>query len=491
MTSSIILLLVFQVFWLSNSYEKANFDLRRETTMLFRTTIFALRDSFLVRNIQSVPGDSSQNRLIKKDTLYRTTTAGERNTGKEKENAHIEVFISSSSHKEGDSVSASLLRPLVSRIQADHSHGRNKFFIRMSSDSLSVDSVRNHFQKSLLAEGIKASFKINHAAVPPPPFERGKRHRNIFRNFMEDSVNIREVHAFSGSIESEWVHYNPLHQYSVVLTDFRGLLIREIMPQIFFSIFLTVVTLVSFIILYRSLRSQQRLMELKNDFISNMTHELKTPIATVSVALEALKNFNGTDNPKRMSEYLDMAQHELNRLTILTDNVLKTSLFEDHTIDYVPESVDMEKTIGQVYNSMKLVFEKHNATINFSKAGNNFNVRGSSIHLTNVIYNLLDNALKYSIDPPRIDITLHEQDEKISIIVKDHGIGIAPEYKNKIFEKFFRVPTGDVHTIKGYGLGLNYVNSVVKEHGGSIHVESEPGVGSAFSISFPKIISKS
>jgi signal transduction histidine kinase len=226
---------------------------------------------------------------------------------------------------------------------------------------------------------------------------------------------------------------------------------------------------------------------MKIDFISNITHELKTPVTTVSVALEALRDFKGLENPQTTKEYLDIAQGELNRLTLLTDKILKTAIFENKGIGFEPEPVDMLKTVDQILHSMKLVFEKQKAKVRFERQGDAFTIVGGSVHLTNVIYNLLDNALKYSGGEPNITITLQEDQQQVTLRVSDKGIGIPGEYSKKIFEKFFRVPTGDVHNVKGYGLGLSYVQAVIRSHNGSIDVASKPGEGSTFTISLPKV----
>ena len=184
--------------------------------------------------------------------------------------------------------------------------------------------------------------------------------------------------------------------------------------------------------------------------------------------------------------HVHIAQHELGRLTLLTDKVLNTSLFDETGVIIDRESIDLEKIISDIMNSMKLVFEKQKAMVEFEKVGSNFSMKASAVHITNVIYNLLDNALKYSPSNPTILIKLSDLGEKISLTVSDHGLGIPKEFHKKIFEKFFRMPTGDVHNIKGYGLGLSYVEGVVKAHGGSIEVMSEVGKGSTFIIQFPK-----
>jgi two-component system phosphate regulon sensor histidine kinase PhoR len=199
-----------------------------------------------------------------------------------------------------------------------------------------------------------------------------------------------------------------------------------------------------------------------------------------------LKNFNGLDNPKLTHDYLDIAQHELSRLSLLTDRVLTKSLFDEGGVKMDVEKVDLEKTVHSILNSMKLVLDKQKAIVEFEKTGSDFTVQGSALHLTNVVLNLLDNALKYSPSFPAVQIVLKELAETILISVTDNGLGIPDEFHGNIFEKFFRVPTGDVHNVKGYGLGLSYVEGVIKAHKGTIDVKSEPGKGSTFTVHLPK-----
>jgi two-component system phosphate regulon sensor histidine kinase PhoR len=486
--SSISLLLVLQVFWLTNSYEKAYLDLRKETNGLFRNTIFALRDSMFFRNMVAVSPDSNtkSKNLISHHQLDTLTEVKNGRRMKVQEmvagSSQIQIYVSS--NKKADSLRA-VIQPLAARFHGSNDHGTS-FIVRMQPDSLSLDSIGMYFKRALEKADVKTNFTINHDRFLPP-LELGYSKKNIFRRRMETpGAESANINVFSKEISSDWVQFDPIHRYAAVMYGFRPILIKEITPQILFSTFLTLVTIAAFFMLYRNIRSQQRLMELKNDFISNMTHELKTPIATVSVALEALKNFNGIDNPKLTSEYLDIAQHELNRLTMLTDKVLKTSIFEDRGVDFISEPVDLQKLTQQVIASLQLVSEKQKGSISFEKEGTDFILNGGEIHLTNVIYNLLDNALKYSPVNPSILLKLKDVGNQIIVSVKDQGLGIAGEFQKKIFEKFFRVPSGDVHNIKGYGLGLSYVDSVIKSHGGKIEVESEEGKGSTFTITLPK-----
>lgn len=459
--------------------------MRKETSSLFRSTINAMRDSMLIRRFEHVPPDSMlKNREKGIVKMYLDSLS--RDPSKKKyqlrqSSSQIQIFISD---RKGDSLQA-VLKPLATKIQEGNYRGGN-FIFRVGPDSLSTDSIRVQFEKTLSGSNQKLPFIIEHHSFIPPPLSKGRNTRNLFRQD-DNGDQANEPGAFSNTIRSEWVRFDPVHRYSVTLSGFQPVLLKEIAPQILFSIFLTLLTTGSFFIIYRSLRAQQRLMILKNDFISNVTHELKTPIATVSVALEALQNFKGIDNPKLTSEYLQIAQHELGRLALLTDKVLTTSLFDEHGIKIDLEKVDVEKVVEEIMNSMRLVFEKQNAVVSFEKTGSDFVLHGSNVHLTNVVYNLLDNALKYSPVNPSISVKLKDLGDKLLLEIRDNGIGIPSEFHQKIFEKFFRMPTGDVHNVKGYGLGLSYVQSVAKAHRGSVEVQSESGKGSTFTIQLPKI----
>jgi two-component system phosphate regulon sensor histidine kinase PhoR len=273
--------------------------------------------------------------------------------------------------------------------------------------------------------------------------------------------------------------------YKIKLGNTFPYLFRQITQPVLFSILLLGITVLSFFLLYKNLTKQRKLAELKNEFISNITHELKTPIATVGVAIEALKNFNAMDDPKRTREYLDISQHELQRLGLLVDKVLKLSMFEKKEMDMRYEAVNLKDIVNEVVESMRLQVEKYRATITTAYDGDTTLV-GDRLHLLSVVFNLLDNALKYSKEDPAIRISLEENEGTVKLIITDNGIGIAEEYKDKIFEKFFRVPHGNTHNAKGYGLGLSYVSGVVEKHRGSISVESKPGAGTSFIITLPK-----
>lgn len=488
MVSSVVLLIVLQFLWLRSSYKQAFYDFRREANVLFRTTVLDLRDSLLVLNIRPLSEDSiavKQSQVIAYalDTLIKRPSSTDRIAVK-KSSSEVQIFVT-----KGDSVTThDVIGPITSQIRnlnVKESGGAKSFMIRLTDDSLDLNVLNAEYLKAIKSTEVDIPFVIrhrnHHEPMEPLPGLPPMRMR-----FSQPDLEKEHV-LFGDSLYTEPVRINPAHQYEAAFHDVKQALLKNIAPQILFSLFLTLMISGAFLIMYKNMRAQQKLMELKNDFISNVTHELKTPVATVSVALEAIKNFQAGNNPKLSEEYLDIAQNEINRLSLMMDKILRASIFESKGVTYTPEKVNLKSIIDQVLGSLKVVFEKREVQVNFTAEGNDFIIhKGSSMHLTNVVYNLIDNAVKYSPEKPTISISLKSLDNELTLGIKDLGIGIPKEYKKRIFEKFFRVPTGDIHTIKGYGLGLNYVERVVESHRGKITVESEPGMGSTFQVTIPK-----
>lgn len=281
------------------------------------------------------------------------------------------------------------------------------------------------------------------------------------------------------------IGFNHPVTYRVNVSNITRFVLGKMWPQLLVSLLLVGVTVLSFTLLLRNLVKQRKLTQIKNDFISNITHELKTPIATVSVAIEALRSFDALSDPQRTKEYLAISSNELQRLSFLVDKVLKLSMFEKHQIELKEETVDLSQLVNEVVNSMKLQFEKYRAKVNVQIPGYQYNINADRLHITSVLFNLVDNALKYGKENPSIHIELKEDQQHVLLSVTDNGIGIPTEYRKKVFEKFFRVPSGDTHNVKGYGLGLSYVAYVIQRHYGSIEVESQLSIGSRFIIKLP------
>lgn len=449
MAISILLLLVLQYFWLKSSYENEREQLRKETSTLFRTTVSTIQDSLIQRRIRFIPDSLHTRRMGFWRTEQRDSLTSVELNSRE---ARVQVFISGDSP---DSLQR-MLRPLSERMQA----GQRNFVVRLDRDTLNMDSVTMVVQNILINNEVDLPFTIY-------------------------KLNRGEELVSADSIVTDPVRVPPFERYSLIIANPQPFLWKKIGPQFLFSVFITLVTIFAFAFMYRSLRTQQKLMVIKNDFISNVSHELKTPVATVSVAIEALKNFQALNNPAKTAEYLDIAQNELNRLTLMTDKILKTAVFENQELFFQKEKVNLTEIIEGVLASLKLVIEKQGATIQFVKETEPISILGDGAHLTNMIYNLVDNALKYSLTKTEITISLSKKENQILLSIQDNGIGIAPEHHKKIFERFFRVSSGDVHNTKGYGLGLSYVADVVAKHGGRIKIDSGLNKGSHFYIYLP------
>lgn len=231
---------------------------------------------------------------------------------------------------------------------------------------------------------------------------------------------------------------------------------------------------------------QRRLSEVQKDFINNMTHEFKTPISTIAISSEVLRSPDIGKDPDRLMKYATIIQNENNRLKQQVERVLQMARLDEREIELTKEAININSLIEQAVQNCSLsLLEKYGRIETDLQAQVN-TILGDRLHLTNVFYNLIDNAIKYNRNEPRIFIRTYNSNSMICIEVKDNGVGIDTENHKKIFHRFYRVPTGNVHDVKGFGLGLNYVRLIAEAHKGKIIVEkSVPGEGTVFKLSFP------
>lgn len=230
---------------------------------------------------------------------------------------------------------------------------------------------------------------------------------------------------------------------------------------------------------------QKKLSDIKNDFINNMTHELKTPISTVSLASEMLQDPSFEKSKDQLNHYVHIIKEENQRLGLLVENILQTAVLDKGEFKLRLQEIDIHEIIDRVLSNVKLQVEKRDGQILVEKNTQEPVIHADRVHLTNVIYNLVDNALKYSEEKPLIKVSTKKVPEGMQISVSDNGIGISKENQKKIFDTFYRVPTGNIHNVKGFGLGLSYVKAVIEKHRGTVSVESEIGKGSTFIIVIP------
>lgn len=246
-----------------------------------------------------------------------------------------------------------------------------------------------------------------------------------------------------------------------------------------------IILIISFVAIYVIFR-QKRLSEIKNDFVNNMTHELKTPISTISLASQMLADQSLGNDAIKLEHISSLIQQESKRLGNQVERVLQMSILEEGKMNLRIQPLNFDTLVRQAVDKISLQIQNKNGSVILDLNGGHDPIEGDETHLTNVLFNLIDNAMKYCHQAPVIRISTRSLTRTIQVKISDNGIGISKEYLDKIFDKFFRVPTGNVHDVKGFGLGLSYVKKVIGQHHGKIRVTSDPAGGTTFTLIIPK-----
>ncbi len=281
--------------------------------------------------------------------------------------------------------------------------------------------------------------------------------------------------------------YNSGNQLFVYFPDKERYILSKMWMNILGSIVMLGIVLSCFYIAVNTILKQKKLAEIKNDFINNMTHEFKTPISTISLACEVLNDKDMGSNPTVISRYLGIINDENKRLGTQVEKVLQTALLDKGEVKLKMAELNLHETINKVVENISPQIEMKGGKINLNLNAENNLVNADQVHITNIIFNLLDNAIKYSKNSPEITVESENTENGVKISVVDNGIGMSTEEQRNIFEKFYRVPTGNLHDVKGFGLGLSYVKKMIEEHHGSIKVKSKIGEGSTFDVFLPQI----
>jgi len=260
------------------------------------------------------------------------------------------------------------------------------------------------------------------------------------------------------------------------------ILLRKMKWLVVSSLLLIGITVGCFIITVKTMLSQSQLATMKDTFVNNMTHELKTPVATISIAAEAVQSFNL--DPSSSDEYLSIIRHQADKLTILIDQILQSSLKDHAKILMKREKINFKQVLDSCIRQYQPQLQSCHAVFSSKITDRPLYVSGNEVHLGNLMSNLLDNAIKYGSENPQIELKVSLQGDYIMVEVTNDGEGIPMEYQQQIFERFFRVPSGKTHNIKGYGLGLTYADEIIRQHGGTITLKSSK-LATTFIISLP------
>jgi signal transduction histidine kinase len=494
MIISQLLLIAFVVQWLISQYSNEKNDLEKNLALQFEQSQQEVLDTLL------------EHKLI--GPLLRNPNGFKINTIDVKGNISDEHISNSDSNQvqkfdSKNSPPATTVKMYVSR--KGNIDTSSTFTVITDNDTLHKKSVSefNDSAKDILLHGVKMIVKeVSKSGMNDRSFERHiysladtsmmkihiARHlRDKGWNFNVNLVNVKDSDSLHKGNKTFYFESSLFPEtFGLEIKNYRWYLIRQILPQAIFAIVLLLLTSLAFYIAHRMLKKQFMLNNMKNDFVNNISHELKTPLSTVKVVIEALQDPSFRKDDKTIKEYLEMAALELNRLELLTGKVLNTSMMENGTLEIHKEKTDLLQLTKDLIQTLKLRLTKENAEVYLHAEEGDYNIEADPMHIQGALMNIIDNSLKYGKEQVKIKINLHAADDKVFWSLSDNGPGIADEYKEKVFEKFFRVPAGNIHNIKGHGLGLSYVDMVLKMHNGKVNVRNNEEAGCTFTLEFKR-----
>jgi two-component system phosphate regulon sensor histidine kinase PhoR len=378
----------------------------------------------------------------------------------------------------------------IMRFEGDTTHLLEP--IQQVSDDFYVVTISNKVYPNLLESLLKKQFEVHHLDMD---FEYGiydcNSNQVLYGNYVNfDQFKLAFQQNNKNLQSTVFPKLNMDEYYFVVHFPQKQKLLFSQMGYWVGSTLVLLLVVLFFAYALFMIFKQKRLSEIQTDFINNMTHEFKTPLSTISISTDVLLNPNIIQHPERLMSYATIIQDEANRLKNQVERVLQIAKLEKQQMKLKKEEYDIHLIITQSIENLKLTIYNSGG-----KATTRLNAKSSimnidKLHITNIIYNLLDNALKYSKENPEITITTTDVKKGIEIAVEDNGIGIPEETQPYIFDKFYRVPTGNVHDVKGFGLGLNYVKIMMEAHGGWVKLKSELNKGSIFTLFIPNEITK-
>lgn len=360
--------------------------------------------------------------------------------------------------------------------QTNQFEGMLNFRKHLSYDSfISVTELDSLIDHELRAENIKTAFEFGIYNYEHGNFLVEKTPR--FRKQMIDKdYKVRLFPSDYFSSPEYLLIYFP-HETQFLLGELWGMLL--------ISIILIITIAYSFTYTITTIFRQKRYTDMKNDFINNMTHEFKTPISTISLACETLKDKDILKMGEISSSYINIIEEENRRLGGMAEKILQTAILDKGQMKMNLQLIDLHEIINEVIKNIRIQVEIKDGVIHKKLEADNSQIEADRVHITNLVYNLLDNANKYSPKKPVIKISTSNVNEGIILTIEDNGIGIGKNEQKKIFNKLYRVSTGNIHEVRGFGLGLSYVKAIVEEHHGRISVESEINKGTKFRIFLP------
>ena len=363
----------------------------------------------------------------------------------------------------------------MSEFSKNIDHLISKVVVSFSRDSLDLAKLNNYLITELDRNSIDVDYgmKFNYLNFISRDSVQKK---SIDFNFDKYQNNEHSLAAIS---KSNYLPYRST--LTIQFSNATKTLLRDSLVSIFLSLLLSISIIASLIYLLKTIYRQKQLAEVKNDLISNITHEFKTPIATIATALEAMKNFNALNDKTKSEKYIAMASSQTKKLDVMVEKILETAILNH-------EEIVLDKSPINLYEMLETVISKYTLlndqkSFNFQSTIKNSTLILDKFHIENALGNIIDNAVKYGGNI--INISLHTKGKLIEIIIADNGNGIHKSQKDKVFEQFYRIPKGNTHNVKGFGIGLFYTKKIIEKHGGSIDIIYDKNENTLFSITLP------
>lgn len=349
------------------------------------------------------------------------------------------------------------------------------------SQLYSVDEIRDKLARSFEVHGLK---KVNFEFALVANHNAEMQSPNFYDEYL-DTVNNRrrETPIPTGSDIDQMLIPNEV--LVVLIIDFKDELYESLTWMILGAVIFTIIILAAFYLTVRTLLAQKKLSEIKSDFINNMTHEFKTPLATISLAVDALKNEKVQQDREKMQYFSGIIKEENKRMNKHVETILQAALMDKQELKLNFKPLHAHEIISRVVDNFRLQLEEKKGRIELTLNAREDYVNADEVHFTNLVSNLVDNAIKYSREHLHIRVYTHCTNKHFIVRVEDNGIGMSKESVKRIFEKFYRAHTGNIHNVKGFGLGMSYVKTVVDAHRGRIRVDSTLGKGSVFTVELP------
>jgi two-component system phosphate regulon sensor histidine kinase PhoR len=358
------------------------------------------------------------------------------------------------------------------------------------SQKFSYEEIRDKLKNAFVYRGLKDTkfeFCIFSEAgigggIGATSYELRSPH--FFAAFTDTVHNIQTMLPLVAS-SSELSGPGPFETLSIVIPDYKSVVMKQMRFMIFGVVLFTLIIISAFYVTVHTLLKQKKLSEIKNDFINNMTHEFKTPLATISLAVDAMRNEKVVQDRGKSEYFSNIIKEENKRMNKQVETILQAALIDRQELQLKLQPIHAHEVIRRVMDNFSLQFQEIQAQVRLDLGARHDLMEADEVHFTNLISNLIDNAIKYSRDKLVIRISTHNSGRFLVTRIEDNGIGMNKETQRRIFEKFYRAHTGNVHNVKGFGLGLSYVKSVVDAHHGRIRVESSLGRGTTFILEMP------